>query len=121
MADTAATEPTTSSLLRFARLARDLSNTARDLGMTVPGFRSPPPGRSVRSVRRNNDGSFDVSVLIRARPWEAVAVDMIDGILHVNGAGHGSSHPQRQTWRDALYAAADDLPLRADASETGED
>lgn len=68
--------------VRFAGVARRLSEAARAQGVDAPGFRSPPrsPGFR-RSIRREPDGSATVSVALRGRPGIAVIGDMIDGVI----------------------------------------
>ncbi len=72
--------------VRFAAVARRLSETARQLGVQAPGFRSPPKAAGIRrSIRRETDGSATVSVALRGRPGIAVVGDMIDGIVSASG------------------------------------
>ena len=70
--------------LRFAAAARTLGQVARREGLVVPSFRSPPRTLGLdRSIRRPRSGIV-VSVRLRDRPWIAVLVDMIDGIIVAN-------------------------------------
>jgi len=94
--------------LRFAAVARGLAGEARARGLAVPGFRSPPrlPGAS-RSLGRHPDGGAVVSVVVRGRPVAAVAADMVDGVLALNGLGGAEA----EALRAALLASA----LGADA------
>jgi hypothetical protein len=81
-------EPTS---LRFARIARRLTEAARAQGLRAPTFRSPPrvPGVT-RTIRRGSGGgggaggAATVSVVLRGRPWAAVTSDMIEGTLVAN-------------------------------------
>lgn len=78
-------EPTS---LRFARIARRLTEAARAQGLRAPTFRSPPrvPGVT-RTIRRDGGGAGGggtVSVVLRGRPWAAVTSDMIEGTLVAN-------------------------------------
>jgi hypothetical protein len=76
-------EPTS---LRFARLARSLSDAARAHGLRPPTFRSPPRVTGVtRTLRRGPRRAATVSVVIRERPWAAVASDMVEGVVVANG------------------------------------
>ena len=89
--------------IRFALIARRLSESARSAGTDAPGFRSPPrsPGLQ-RSIRREADGSATVSVALRRRPGIAVVADMIDGVIaagDLEGAEAG-------LMRDQLWLAA---------------
>jgi hypothetical protein len=76
-------EPTS---LRFARIARRLTEAARAQGLRAPTFRSPPRISGVtRTIRRGARGAATVSVVLRGRPWAAVSADMIDGVVVANG------------------------------------
>jgi hypothetical protein len=76
-------EPTS---LRFARLARSLTDAARAAGLRAPTFRSPPRVAGVtRTLRRGPRRAVTVSVVIRDRPWAAVAADMVEGVVVANG------------------------------------
>ncbi len=70
--------------LRFADAAKRLGAATRAAGLTVPAFRCPPrvPG-APRTVRRYPGGAV-VSVLMRERPWDEIAGDMVEGVLVVN-------------------------------------
>ncbi len=73
------------STVQFAHLARTLVAATRALGHTAPGFRSPPRLVGVdRSLRRHASGGAVVAVKVKARPWAAVAGDMIEGIVATN-------------------------------------
>jgi hypothetical protein len=70
---------------RFASAARTLGQVARQRGLTVPGFRSPPRLASAeRTLRRRSDGGVTVAVRMRGRPWVAVLADMIEGVIVTN-------------------------------------
>lgn len=89
--------------VRFAAVARRLSETARQLGVDAPGFRSPPKAPGVRrSIRREKDGSATVSVALRGRPGIAVVGDMIDGIV----SAAALSGVEAGAVRDDLWSAA---------------
>lgn len=88
--------------VRFAALARRLSETARASGLDVPAFRSPPKGPGVRrSIRRSRDGSATVAVALRNRPTVAVVGDLIDGII----VAAGLDGPAASAARDELWGA----------------
>ena len=94
------------SSLRFAAVARELGQAARHRGMEVPAFRSPPRLPGVRrAIRREQDGSTTVSVMLRGRPAVAVVADMIDGMV----AAAQLTEIEAGAVRDELWAAA--LPL----------
>lgn len=91
------------SSVRFALMARQLSDAARRLGHEVPGFRSPPRAPGVRrSIRRERDGSATVSVALRGRPGIAVVSDMIDGVV----ASANLSGVEAAAVRDELWSIA---------------
>jgi hypothetical protein len=90
----------TASSLRFAAAARAVSAQARALGLTAPGFLSPPrvPGAD-RTLRRRPDGSALVAVRVRGRPVEAIVADLVEGVLAANGlAGADASRARRALW-----------------------
>ena len=68
----------------FADAARRLGAATRAGGLTVPAFRCPPrvPGAQ-RTVRRYPGGAV-VSVVLKGRPADEVAADMVEGVLVVN-------------------------------------
>jgi hypothetical protein len=70
--------------LRFADAAKRLGAATRAASLVVPAFRCPPRvAGAVRTVRRYPGGAV-VSVVIRDRPWDEVASDMVEGVLVVN-------------------------------------
>lgn len=74
------------SSLRFAAAVRALAVEARKLGLEVPGFRSPPRlAGADRSLRRRPGASPAVAVRLRDRPFEAIAADMVEGVVVANG------------------------------------
>lgn len=74
------------SSLRFAAAVRALAVEARKLGLEVPGFRSPPRlAGADRSLRRSPGASPAVAVRLRDRPFEAIAADMVEGVVVANG------------------------------------
>ena len=104
------------SSLRFAAVARRLSETARSAGAEVPAFRSPPRvSGAKRSIRRDRDGSATVSVALRGRPGVAVIADMIDGVI----AAGTLSPAEAASVRDELWSAAARL-LVAEADSEAE-
>src|SRR5262249_38554290 len=88
-------------VLRFADTARRLGAAARAAELVVPAFRCPPrvPGAS-RTVRRYPGGSV-VSVVLKDRPFSAVAADMVEGVLVVNRLEGEAAHCLRSTLLDA--------------------
>jgi hypothetical protein len=84
------------SSTNFAGMVRILGAEARALGLDVPGFRSPPRIPADRSVRRRPGATPAVAVRLAGRPLDAVAVDMVEGVIVAN----------RLTGRDAAEARA---------------
>ncbi|MGI8778266.1 MAG: hypothetical protein ACR2LJ_13000 [Acidimicrobiales bacterium] len=71
--------------VRFAGAVQALAAEVRRQGLLVPGFRSPPqPAGLERTIRRRPDGQVVIAVRLRGRPFAAVAVDMVEGILVAN-------------------------------------
>jgi hypothetical protein len=103
----AAMEPTS---LRFARVARSLTQAARRRGLRAPTFRSPPrrPGLT-RTIQRRRDGGATVAVVLRQRPWAAVVADMVEGVVVHNGV----TGTQADQLRFLLWAAVADSVDRA--------
>jgi hypothetical protein len=100
-------EPTS---LRFARLARTLGDAARAQGLTVPSFRSPPrlPGHS-RTIHRRGPGDTTVGVVLRDRPWAAVAADRVEGVIVANRL----TGARAERARSALWSAVGDVTEKA--------
>lgn len=74
-----------SPTLHFASTVRILSVAARQRGLTVPSFRSPPKlAGAERTIRRSADGSTTVAVVVRGRPFQAVIADLIEGLIVSN-------------------------------------
>jgi hypothetical protein len=101
--------------VRFAQVARELSQAAVADDLRAPAFRSPPrtPGLR-RSIRRRPDGSATVSVSLRGRPAVAVVADMIDGVVAANEPAAG----RVAGVRDRLWLAA--TPLLAPGADRSE-
>jgi hypothetical protein len=94
-----------SSTLRFARAVQDLARTARALGLTVPGFRSPPRlGGVQRSIKRWPGGAT-VAVVVRNRPWPAVQADLVEGFVAANELSGPAADRARAALWDALVGA----------------
>lgn len=77
--------PMEGSALRFAAVARTLSEAARASGLSTPSFRSPPGLADVQRSLRRRRGSVTVAVRLRQRPWPAVVADMVEGVVVANG------------------------------------
>jgi hypothetical protein len=98
-----------SSSLRFARAVQALAQSARALGLVVPGFRSPPRLVGVqRSIKRWSGGAT-VAVVVRGRPWAAVQADLVEGIVAANEL----SSPASDRARAELWLALEGRPPKA--------
>jgi hypothetical protein len=99
-------EPTS---LRFARTARSLAAVADSLGLRSPTFRSPPRLAGVTRTLRRTSQEVTVSVVLRGRPWAAVAADMVDGVVAANALCGVAADRARA----ALWSAVPDLSDQA--------
>ena len=89
--------------IRFAAAARSLAAACRRLGLTPPGFRSPPRLVGVdRSLRRRGDGAAVVCVRLGGRPFAAVLADMVDGVVVANGLQAPAADRARSTLWEAV-------------------
>jgi hypothetical protein len=95
-----------SSSLRFARAVQTLACTARELGLAVPGFRSPPRLVGVQRSIKRWPGGATVAVVVRGRPWPAVQADLVEGIVAANGLRGSAADAARAS----LWLALDDAP-----------
>lgn len=87
-----------------------MARVARAEGLVVPGFRSPPKIVGAQRTLRRHAGGAVVAVQVRGRPWFAVAADMIEGVVAVNGL----QPPDADRLRTALWTALGyDLPSDA--------
>jgi hypothetical protein len=93
------------SSLRFADAVRVLAAEARALGLEVPGFRSPPGlAGADRSLRRRPGGAPAVAVRLVGRPFDAVVVDMVEGIVVANGLRGAAAERVRARLQAAVPA-----------------
>jgi len=100
-------EPTS---LRFARIARSLTQAARRQGLRAPTFRSPPRRVGLtRTIQRRRDGGATVAVVLRGRPWPAAVADMIEGVVAYNRLTGATA----DSVRTALWASVADALGRA--------
>lgn len=105
-----------SSSLRFARAVQALAAAARALGLTVPGFRSPPRLVGVQRSIKRWPGGATVAVVVRGRPWAAVQADLIEGIIAANALPAPASDRARAALWQALQNEGDTPPARVDAA-----
>ena len=77
---------------RFALLVAALGEVARECGLRVPGFRSPPrrPG-CTRVVRWQPGGEAIVAVAIADRSEAEIVTDMIEGVVVANALSDGGA------------------------------
>ena len=87
---------------RFVLTARALAIAARELGLNVPSFRSPPRSDELdRSIQRRPDGDCLVAVRVRGRPFAAVVADAIEGIVVCNELEAAAAATVRdELWRE---------------------
>jgi hypothetical protein len=88
--------------LRFSSAARRLGAAARAAGLVVPAFRCPPRVAGVERTIRRYPGGAVVSVTLRDRPFADVAVDMVEGVLVVNGLRGEAATRMRTALTDAV-------------------
>lgn len=70
--------------LRFAAVARTLTERARAEGLRAPTFRSPPGVAGAHRTVRHRRGGASVAIRLRGRPWPAVVADMVEGVVVAN-------------------------------------
>lgn len=102
--------------LQFAATVRTLGAAARERGLVVPGFRSPPrrPGAE-RTVRFAADGTATIAVTVKDRPYQAVVADLIEGIVIVNELdGFEATRVRTGLW-EAVVASHSDAAWRGAA------
>lgn len=105
-----------SSSLRFAQAVQSLAAAARDLGLVVPGFRSPPRLMGVQRSIKRWPGGATVAVVVRDRPWPAVQSDLIEGVIAANALVSPAADRARADLWQALEAAGGPTPSRAEAA-----
>ena len=105
-----------STSLQFAATVRTLGAAARESGLVVPGFRSPPrrPGAE-RTLRWSPDGSATIAVAMKGRPYQAVVADLIEGVVVVNQLDGIEATRLRTALWEAIVAAHADAAWRGAA------
>lgn len=100
---------------RFAAMVRFLAAESRKEGLTVPAFRSPPrvAGAS-RTIRRSRDGTI-VAIRLRGRAADAVAADLVEGVLVANRLDARTA----ETVRPRLRAAVEPVDVDLTAGDDG--
>jgi hypothetical protein len=105
-----------SSTLQLAQAVQALARAARELGLVVPSYRSPPRLVGVlRSIRRW-DGGATVAVVVRGRPWPAVQADLIEGVVAANRL----APPASDRARAELWLALESPPAEEASAAEGE-
>jgi len=91
-----------SETVSFSVAVRAVADEARRMGLTVPGFRSPPrlPGAD-RTIRRTS-GQPVVAVRLRGRPFGDVVADVIEGVLVSNAIPQGRAMRTRRQLLQAV-------------------
>jgi hypothetical protein len=100
---------------RFTEAARVLARHVSEIGLDVPGFRSPPRIVGVnRTLRRRGDGLGGVvAVRLADRPFTAVIGDMIEGVIVLNRLQPPEADRVRShLWRFMLAFTAECMPPR---------
>ena len=92
--------------IRFAAAVQALACSTRALGLTMPGFRSPPRLVGVQRSIKRSPGGATVAVVVRGRPWAAVQADLVEGVVAAN-ALRGSEADRA---RAALWLALEGEP-----------
>jgi hypothetical protein len=87
--------------IRFAAAVQALARSTRALGLTMPGFRSPPRLVGVQRSIKRFPGGATVAVVVRGRPWGAVQSDLVEGVVAANGL----QGPAADRARAALWLA----------------
>ena len=94
---------------RFVLLVRGIGASARELGLTVPHFQSPPRSAHLdRSIQRRSPRDCVVAVRLRGRPFADVVADVIDGIVICNNL---TGDERATEVRRALHRAVENLDL----------
>lgn len=99
-------------------MARFLAAESREAGLAVPAFRSPPRlAGAARTIRRLGDGAV-VAIQIRGRDADAVAADMIEGIVLANRLDPSVAEPVRRRLLASVLPAEIDLAAVGAAGST---
>ena len=91
----------------FTFAVRRLATASRRLGLTVPGFRTPPrlPDAD-RTMRQRGGAPPTVAVRLTGRPWSAVLADLVEGVIAANALkGADADRARRSLWQ-----AVDEAP-----------
>lgn len=86
---------------QFVLTLRALAAAARDLGLQVPSFQSPPRSDQLdRTIQHRPPDDWVVAVRVKGRPFPAVVADAVEGIVVCNELSAGAAGPVRdELWR----------------------
>ena len=102
--------------VRFTSLARLLAQEARRHGLAAPGYRFPPRLPEVdRTIRRYPGGGAVIAVRVRGRSPEAVANDMVEGLIVANDLTGKAAAGWRVVFRGV--AGLEDVAVAAEHAE----
>lgn len=93
------------STTKFTAAARALAHATAEVGLAVPGFRSPPRIVGVnRTLKRAPSGEGGVvAVRLSGRPFTAAIGDMIEGVIVLNNLDATAADQVRSLlWRAML-------------------
>lgn len=99
----------------FTDVARALAQNAAQMGLVVPGFRTPPRTVGVdRTLRRSCDGEGGVvAVRLTDRPFAVVIGDMIEGVIVLNRLPFADADRARtHLWRTMSTFIVESVPVR---------
>jgi hypothetical protein len=106
-----------SSSLRFASAVQALARSTRALGLSMPGFRSPPRLVGVQRSIKRWPGGATVSVVVRGRPWPAVQADLVEGVVAANGLdGPVADQARAELWLALEGRPEPERPRRRDGA-----
>ena len=93
-----------SDTVMFSTIVRAVSQEARQLGLMVPGFRSPPRVAGADRTIRRRAGETTIAVRLRGRPFADVAADVVEGILVANRVVPSHTRKVRRQLLSAIEA-----------------
>ena len=74
----------------FSSAVRAVADEARQMGLMVPAFRSPPGIAGADRTIRRGQGTLVVAIRIRGRTFADVVADVVEGVLVANSIGRAS-------------------------------
>ena len=85
-----------SDSLDFTAVVRTVAQEARQMGLVVPAFRSPPGLAGADRTIRRRDADLVVSVRLRGRPFGDIVADVIEGVIVANSITPRQDLPVRR-------------------------